>query len=124
MQTLGTLAVFVLSLSTVQAAGFADGVKIGEVTDTSVVLWARLTKDREAGNRVDGWKPDAPNWTVPGEEGKIRFTYWKDGTEDDSISTDWTEVSAKDDFCHQVMIRNLSPATAYGFETNAKTATG
>ncbi len=122
MKALSALAVFFVSLPAVHGTGFAEGVKIGEVTDTSVVLWARLTKDSEAGNRVDEWKSDAPNWTVPGDAGKIRFTYWRAGTEEDSISTDWVEVSTKDDFCHQVRLGGLSPATRYGFEANAKTS--
>lgn len=118
------LGLFILLHLPCHAAGFAEGVKIGEVTDTSVVLWARLTKNSEAGNRAEVWKPDAPNWTVPGEAGKIRFAYWKSGAENDPISTAWADTGPDDDFCHQITIRNLSPAATYGFEAIAKTAAG
>lgn len=121
MKILGALLLLHLPC---HAIGFANGVKIGEVTDTSAVLWTRLTKDNEAGNRVNEWKADSPNWTVPGEEGQIRFTYWKDGIEDARTPTDWAEASSKDDFCHQVTLHNLLPATTYSFEANAKTSTG
>lgn len=103
------------------ALGFANGVKIGEVTDTSVVLWTRLTQDSEAGNRVDEWKADAPNWTVPGEEGKVRFRYWKAELKDTSIQTAWTKVDASSDFCIQTRIEGLSPGTYYQFQAQAKT---
>ena len=121
MKILGAL--FLLHLPC-HAIGFANGVKIGELTDTSAVLWTRLTKKQEAGNRVEKWESDAPNWTVPGAAGKIRFTYWKDGAGDDSISTDSVEAGPQDDYCHQVAIHDLSPATTYACEANAETASG
>ena len=61
------------SPTAVLALGFADGVKIGEVSEHSVVLWARLTKDPEAGNRSDIWTAEKPNWTAPGKAGEISF---------------------------------------------------
>jgi alkaline phosphatase D len=115
MKTLARLATFILSVQASHAAGFAEGVKIGEVTDTSVVLWARLTKDNEAGNRVENWKPDAPNWTVPGEAGKVFFRYWKADEQGSPKETTPVEVDASTDFCHQSKIENLSPATTYEF---------
>ena len=69
--------IFLLSLLPCHAAGFANGVKIGEVTENSAVLWTRLTENPEAGNQVKKWKKDSPNWTVPGAEGKVRFIYYK-----------------------------------------------
>ncbi len=107
-----------------QAIGFASGVKIGEVTDTSVVLWTRLTKDKEAGNRVDEWKPDAPNWTVPGVAGKILFRYWKTNDQGAPKETDSVQVDASTDFCHQTTLENLSPATAYEFRAYGENGNG
>ena len=37
------LAAFLLTSLPLPALGFANGIKIGEVTDTSAVVWARLT---------------------------------------------------------------------------------
>ena len=95
------------------AIGFANGVKIGELTDTSVILWTRLTQEMEAGNQVDEWKADAPNWTVPGAEGEVRFLYHKDVK---VAGTNWSKVDAGSDFCHQVKIENLDPDTLYNYE--------
>ena len=118
MKILATL--FLLHLPC-HAIGFANGVKIGEVTDTSAVLWTRLTKESEAGNRVDVWKDDAPNWTVPGEEGEVRFLYWKTDSKDDITMTAWTKVGVSSDSCIQTRIDGLSPGTSYQFRAQGNT---
>ena len=61
-----TLLLLLASASVALSAGFADGVKIGEVTDTSAVLWARLTENSEADNRVERWDAANPHWRAPG----------------------------------------------------------
>ena len=78
------LALLLLLSSTtmVQAIGFANGVKIGETTDTSVVLWTRLTQEAEASNRVDKWDPETPHWRVPGAEGEVSFIWWREAVVD------------------------------------------
>ena len=101
-------------LAAAHAIGFADGVKIGEVTPDSAVLWARLTEKAEAGNRVADWTAEAPNWVVPGQPGRIRFRY-RSGCQDTAEHTPWAEVSADSDFCHQVRLSGLKPATFYEF---------
>ena len=103
-----------------QAIGFAEGLKIGEVTETSAVLWTRLTKENTAGNRVDEWKSDAPNWTVPGHAGEIRFHYYKNSNREKPISTPWTKVGAGSDFCHQVKLEGLEPDTNYTYEAQGQ----
>lgn len=115
-----TIALLFLLHLPCHAIGFANGVKIGEVTDTSVVLWARLTKDNEAENRADEWKADAPNWTVPGHEGKIRFHYYKNNDRENLTSTAWTPVDAETDFCHQVKLEGLEPDTIYTYEAQGQ----
>ena len=68
------LSLFLLACAPVaHALGFANGIKIGEITPGSVVLWARLTAAPEAAHRVDQWTAEQPNWLVPGEQGEIRF---------------------------------------------------
>jgi alkaline phosphatase D len=101
------------------AIGFANGVKIGEVTDTSVVLWTRLTKDREAGNRVDEWKPDSPNWTVPCETGSITLEYWLIGDPANTIKIPSEEAKVENDSCVQFQIEDLLPATEFGFRLSS-----
>lgn len=100
------------------AIGFANGVKIGEVTDTSVVLWTRLTKDSEAGNRADEWKADAPNWTVPGQAGKVRFRYREANSLTPSANKTswWLDAESENDYCVQAKLTGLSPNTTYSFQ--------
>ncbi len=106
---------FLTSLLPCHAVGFANGVKIGEVTENSVVLWTRLTEEKEAGNRVEKWNKDAPNWTVPGQAGKVLFRYWRTDVQNAPKETAYTQVDESTDFCHQAKIEGLSPATSYAF---------
>jgi alkaline phosphatase D len=108
--------IVILGAPLAHALGFANGVKIGEVTDHSVVLWTRLTLEGQAGNRVPEWTENHPNWTVPGQDGEVRFSLWKHGAPATKITTPWTAVTAEHDFCHQVRIDSLEPATRYDFE--------
>lgn len=106
--------VFVLLLLAtplVHALGFANGIKIGEVTDTSVVIWARLTEREEAGNRVDQWSDEKPwQWSVPGAEGRISVSVQAG---DGKVIARSTPARAESDFCVQFPIDGLQPATDY-----------
>ena len=119
-----TFIIFLATLLHCHAAGFANGVKIGEVTENSAILWTRLTENDEAGNKVSEWKQEAPNWTVPGLAGEIRFSYWKDGVKNKAMETEWAAVDEKSDFCHQTKLTGLTPATTYRFEAQARTPGG
>ena len=115
-----TLLFLLASASIVSAQGFADGVKIGEVRDTSAVLWTRLTARAEADNRVDEWDESNPQWQVPGLAGEVRFVYWEAAAPDNQTKTPWHKVDADSDFCHQVKLENLKPATDYGFQARTR----
>ncbi len=106
------LAATLALVSPVHAIGFADGIKIGEVTSDSAVLWVRLTEAPKAANRVDEWTAEAPNWVVPGQAGQVRFTY-RSGCQENAEHTAWAGVTADNDFCHQARIDNLKPGTFY-----------
>lgn len=115
------LAVLLLSgiagLSSMDAIGFGNGVKIGEVDAGSAILWTRLTASPEAQNQTSDWKPDAPNWLVPGLAGKVRFLYQAEG--EDPRYTDWVEVGEDTDFCMQTRLRDLQASTRYVFSAIA-----
>lgn len=102
------------------AIGFANGIKIGEVTDTSVVLWTRLTKESEAGNRVEEWKAGAPNWTVPGIGGTVDFFLWEPDKTKKSRAIASMKSTTEDDFCVQQTLTGLKPATHYSFRVNGR----
>ncbi|MDA0765308.1 MAG: alkaline phosphatase D family protein [Verrucomicrobia bacterium] len=96
-----------------QAVGFADGVKIGEVTDTSAVLWVRLTERPEADRRIDQWDDQEPKqWSVPGAAGGLSIMLSHLGT---VLAPEHPEVSKKTDFCHQFSLTDLKPDSEYLF---------
>ena len=67
-----------LSTLPLHALGFANGIKIGEVTDTSAVIWVRLTEREEADRRIDDWDGKEPKqWSVPGVQGRIGLRWWR-----------------------------------------------
>ena len=101
------------------ALGFANGVKIGEVTHDSVVVWARLTKNEEADNRVDEWDAENPHWQAPGQAGELRFSLREPG-ESMSIEQTPVQVDSGSDFCHQVTFTDLKPATKYAVLVKGK----
>ena len=102
------------------AIAHANGVKIGEVTARSAVLWTRLTREAEARNRVAEWSPDDPHWVVPGATGEVRFVVSLPGAEDPVATTPWTRVTPASDSCHQARIAGLSPGTTYRFEAQGR----
>ncbi|MCR9245866.1 MAG: alkaline phosphatase D family protein [bacterium] len=100
--------------------GLGNGVKIGEVTATSAVLWTRLTTTNDALDRLDDWDPERPHWRMPGGAGELRFVYWQATTPQQRFGTRWEAVDAETDSCLQRRIVNLQPATNYEFEAQAR----
>lgn len=98
----------------------ANGIKIGETTDTSAVLWTRLTRHPEALMRFPTWDPQRPHWQVPGAGGEVRFVYGSSDDRDSATYTEWTSVGADSDFCAQVAIEGLTPATEYFVEAEGR----
>ncbi len=95
----------------VHAAGFANGIKIGEVTATSAVIWVRLTEREEADRRIDEWDGQEPKqWSVPGAEGMISLTL-SDGT--GKVMARSSRTRAENDYCVQFHLAPLNPGTTY-----------
>ncbi|HEX3872193.1 MAG TPA: alkaline phosphatase D family protein [Pirellulales bacterium] len=105
----------------------ASGLKIGEVTDTTAIVWTRLTKHATRNNSGDvivgkvnkkspvkrADDPDQLQAACPGAAGRIRVRY---GLQDDfagAKATPWSEVDAKTDFSAQIKLTELEPATKY-----------
>jgi len=108
----------------------ASGVKVGEVTDTSAIVWVRLTasETRNAGGdkktgkstKDDTALPDADvaklHGACPGAAGKVRVRY---GTKADlsEFKTSWMDVSDKTDFTHQFALTKLPADTVIHYAT-------
>jgi alkaline phosphatase D len=94
---------------------FACGVKVGEVTDSSAVIWTRLTAkpDRnlagvawaEGADRVpEGRSLAEMEGSVAGAPGEVRLQWWPRGGVGLRLSTDWAPVNPERDFTHQFLV--------------------
>jgi alkaline phosphatase D len=114
----------------------ASGVKVGEVTDTTAIVWTRLTASAERNSRgvaitgrvgKGGPRPvtvpvDELEGACPGAAGRIRVRYAAGEDLQDAAETEWVDVNAETDFIHQFHLKDLRPATTYHYavETNGK----
>lgn len=112
----------------------ATGVKVGEVTQDSAIVWVRRTanstRNSEGLKRIgrageplpEGVEPDELEGAVPGAAGQVRVRYSKSEDLAEATATDWTSVSAETDFSHQFRLTGLQPGTRYYF--SAETSAG
>ncbi len=105
----------------------ANGVKTGEVTDTTAIIWTRLTQNPEANfdgtpfllettpGRKSRHYPDLTTMegSVAGAPGELRLTYWPESRESAKRSTKWQAVHPEGDFIHQFQLENLTPGSRY-----------
>jgi alkaline phosphatase D len=135
------LLIMATSHAVAQAAPYqATGFKVGEVTDTSAIVWTRLTlrKNRNPSNgpmveivyadKKNNKKGRSRNVTavkypagvtvsdirnaVPGTTGQVRVSY-RSSDQQKWNSTAWNSVDPKRDFTHQDTFKYLSPNTRY-----------
>lgn len=89
----------------------ANGVKVGEVTDSEAILWVRLTRDDGTPSIQDA---------APGMAGEVRVAYWPEKKPDDQTTIDWLAVAPEKDFTVQVRLKSLSQATRYCFRVETR----
>ena len=102
-----------------------NGLKVGEVTDTSAIVWTRLTQNAERnieGTPFEDLKPEKqPEYpdlsvmegSVTGQAGEIKVRYWPTGEPEEARETDWVSVRSKSDFIHQFPLEGLRAETQY-----------
>lgn len=136
-QVIPLLLVFSLPIS----AGGAElgmGLRVGEVTHNSAVVWTRITattdrnpngyrEPRKVEPRVDEYVPSPipvadREGEMPGAPGEVRLTYSTREDLSSGTSTDWNTVDAAGDFIHQFEITDLQPATKYFIRIEARDA--
>lgn len=134
-----------------QNVQMANGIKIGEVTPSSAVIWTRLTQNAE--RNING-KPFPYNvnrkkkkslhfdnlnimeGATPGVSGEVRIAYWPTSSNDSNLSngksekvwSNWQPVNAQLDYTHQFTLSSLGVGTDYavvveGRPLEGKTAT-
>lgn len=108
-----------------------NGVKIGEADQTHVILWARLTKNRNADfSRLpilkQGLPPRAkssdemPTEVHPGHPGEVQVTYWKKKGPGSHSHTMWRPVDPDKDHTVQIRLTGLDPGTEYEYLVTAR----
>lgn len=122
----------------------ANGVKVGEVTQTSAIVWTRLTKIPERRNhgyvltKDDEFKmhnvpknaatskkyPEDVNLVdmygaTPGVTGEVRLTYEAKGKAE-CVRTSWTQVDDARDYAHKFKIEGLTPKTEYMYQVECR----
>ncbi len=138
-QRISSLTLLCLLAGGFAAAGpapvhMANGIKVGEATQTSAIVRARLTaapernKDGYPWPHVDSVKASEKMSTreicgghaiaemegsVPGMEGDVRVTWWPADAPDAKHTTAWGAVEPWRDYTRQFRLDTLSPGTQY-----------
>ncbi len=114
----------------------ATGVKVGEVTESSAIIWMRVTENES--RRQDGvvkrgraekvmtppLDPLTLHGSVPGAPGRARVRYGRSEDLEDAVETPWTEVTAERDFTAHIPITGLAPATTYHYAAETSSPDG
>ena len=119
----------------------ATGVRAGEVTDTTAILWTRLTKHAARNNagkvypaRAKGEKqPWPPPPTPPVDEiegacppmaGRVRVRYSLHEDLADAIETPWADVTEDKDGIHHFPLAGLKPGSTYHYASETAGSDG
>lgn len=112
MTRLITLIVLVCA-GTACAGGpyFANGVKVGEVTHDSAIVWTRLAASETC---------DPQTFRIEPAVGEVRLAYWPRQDEDAVVETAWVSPELADDATHQFELKGLRADTAYLYRLQAR----
>jgi len=115
----------------------ATGLKIGEVTSDSAIVWMRVTRHAErnhdgldlrgkGGDRTvpDGVAIGSLEGAAPGAPGQVRFRYATNPNLSDPIAAFWTAVSREADYSHQFRLTDLNPDTLYHYAADTSGPNG
>ena len=133
MKWIALLLVFFVNPGHANESHQATGVKVGEISDTSAIVWVRLTADstrntegtlvkgRPEKGRAEvlppGLKIEDVEGSCPGAPGKARLRYGTTKGLENAQETEWVDISAENDFTHQFRLSNLTPGTVYYFSS-------
>ncbi|MGQ9649917.1 MAG: alkaline phosphatase D family protein [Phycisphaerae bacterium] len=112
----------------------ANGVKVGEVSQHSALVWARLTAEPtpRKGIVLKGQVATLPadvkvedlQGAVLGAPGRVRVRFGIAEDLSDATATSWTAVTAERDFTCEFQLTDLKPATVYHYAVEAAPAAG
>ena len=141
---IGTAAAAALASPLARAAQGAShqatGVRVGEVTDTTAIVWTRLTKFsgrnargvafNEKGKGAKAQPKDAVppadqiEGACPAMAGRVRVRYSLREDLSDAIATPWAEVSEGKDGIHQFALAGLKAGSTYHYASETAGADG
>ena len=124
------------AVDTIEESRQATGVKVGEVTPDSAIVWMRVTE--QASRRADGivrrgraekakqppLDPLTLEGSVPGAPGRVRLRYAANEDLSSARETEWVAVAAENDFTHQFALTGLEPATVYYYSAETSSLDG
>lgn len=123
---------------------FGNGIKIGETTANSTIVWLRLTEKPEP--HWDGLKwlgvedrkfdvgalgekqfPEGATLeemegSLSGAPGQVQLSWWPEGQPEAKAQKKWLEVQPERDFTLQVKIEALEPNQRYELELKSRSA--
>jgi alkaline phosphatase D len=135
------LALFIVGFLSVSALDMdgvhqATGVKVGEVSATSAIVWVRLTGNsfrnadgpdyRGRGHVTvpEDVGVDTLEGECPGMQGRVRLWYGLSNDLGAGTTTDWVDVNEKHDFTHQFHLEDLRPGSTYSYAVETKVTDG
>lgn len=113
----------------------ATGVKVGEVSDTSAIVWLRLTAAAQH-NARGAWlgyktrplpsdmKVEQLKGACPGAPGRVRLRYGTTADLKNASVTEWLDVTARTDFTRQIALTKLQPGTVYHYSAETSSPDG
>ena len=126
-----TMPVALALKDTARPAYQATGVKVGEVSDNSAIVWMRLTA--RPSRRADGvlrrgrpvpfpaeLRVEDLEGSCPGAPGEVRVRYGARPDLAGARETDWIGVSGETDFSRQFRLAGLEPGTVYHYSAEAR----
>ena len=130
------ICLFSACTTTLDETRQATGVRIGEVTETSAIIWTRITEKAERRsdgivrrNRADKTNPEQLNprdleGSVPGAEGRVRLLHGTAESLEQATETGWQTAGAESDFTHHFRLSGLEPGTLYYFSVETSNLDG
>ncbi len=128
---LGTLLFISAIVGSIHAAALGNGIKVGEVTATSAIIWTRVTET--ADYNLSGVPFKDEDETVPagltlpemrysltGTAGDVRVVYWPRGLIGGKVWMPWMPADPNRDFTAQVQLHGLNPGTHYTVEVHLR----
>jgi alkaline phosphatase D len=110
----------------------ANGIKIGEVSATSAIVWARLTQSPERNLQGTAWSEDSTipagktlgemQDAAPGAVGEVRVEWSLEGKP--ARASNWLPVDPERDFTRQIQLRGLLPGEHYTIRVSSRSLAG